>query len=503
MNKTLLVIGQPVLDHVLDVDIIHQRGTLLKVMELDAGQIILNRNSYISTEYGPGERLVFGPFQDIEDDERELGLTKAIGRKFRRGQKIQIPPEKIHIMEWREDIKKFGTENVARLGYVARSPGGGGTNCCYVISQIFKKLPLGFSGIYSEITDQIIEDCMKTIVQEVELQPVNKHMPVNVVLEGIMNNRVILKSPQPSDLVPPRLNFDAEFIFVNTVYNTCLAVAALSSAMKASQGVVACTKSLLSEDPIPASLRPNLLDFGLQPGMESIFSYFKQVILPGASKTTYIFNEDEFEYVVKYRSTADERVYVVHEGRVLFDQLILGMKVFRRLQFPNKTNLIVTVGEFGAFWLDTTDDLHYCAVLTSAETGKVEGQKNAIGDLFAGVLTALLFASEEAHEVEIVDSHDRFIKMSGTPPILMLASAAADAGVFDGFYTVNEASVNSTVHRKEHHYRYMGNLADVSIDKVELESLDDTLRNRLPDLTKGHIRVATPLAQIVPAKYLR
>lgn len=121
----LLVIGQPVLDHIAHVEIVHQRGTLLKVMDIDAGWIVFQKGSYISTECGSGRRLVFGPFQDFEDDATQLGKEKAIGRRFRAGEKVSIPEDKVHVVDWREDIERFGLEKVGRLGYVNRSPGGG------------------------------------------------------------------------------------------------------------------------------------------------------------------------------------------------------------------------------------------------------------------------------------------------------------------------------------------------------------------------------------------
>jgi len=505
VQKKLLVVGQPVLDHVVDVDIIHQTGTLMKVMDIDVGQIVFKKGSYISTEYGAGKRLVFGPFLDYEEDVASLG-KKAIGRRFRKGQKVDIPPEKVQILGWREDVRKFGEGNVGRLGYVVRSPGGGGTNCCYIIHQVFKKLPLGFSGIYSVETDELIEDSLSTILDgEADIKRVNKIMPVNIVLEGIMNDRIILKSPQQTDVTVEGLSSDAHFMLVNTLYNVYFACAALRKAMEMPSAVIACTKSLLNEAPIPPEVRGGLKPYGVSDDIDSVFSFFKNVILPGSPHLIYIFNEDEFQHLLKYRSAGDDRVYVVNgEGRALFDQLILGMKLFRQFQAPHKTNLIVTVGRLGAFWLDTDDDLHHCAILTSDETGKIEGQRNAIGDLFAGVLTALIYGYEGAYTIEIFNSSGQVIKESLVPPILIDASAAADAGVFDGFYKVRYASVNSNIHLKTQHYRYLGNLNEIRIAK-DLESLEDVMRpgGRFPDITKGQIKGATVLEQIVPRSLLR
>jgi hypothetical protein len=503
-SRKLLVVGQPVLDHIAHVEIVHQRGTLLTVMDIDAGWIIFRPGSYISTECGAGKRLVFGPFLDYEDDVKQVGKEKAIGRRFRAGEKIPVPEEKVHVVDWRGDIDRFGTEYVGRLGYVNRSPGGGATNCCYIISQVFPKLPIAFTGIYSEESDGIIEDCLETIVGSADIQRVHKPMPINIVLEGISNNRVILKSPQPTELRPQHPLDSSGFMLVNTIYNVYLASACLAAAMESSAGVVACTESLLNESRISSEeARAHVRDLGASGDVDSIFGFFRNVVLPSASGLTYVFNESEFHHLIKWRSKADERIYVKNgDGRILFDQLVLGLSRFRELHAPHKLNVIVTVGSFGAFWLDQDDDLHYCAVLTSDETGKVEGQKNAIGDLFTGVLTALMFGYEGNHRVQIYDRYNAVIKESVVPPMLIAASAAADAGVFDGFYKVREKSVNSNIHLKTNHYRFLGKLNEIVLPK-QLESLEEMLRSRLPDITRGQIKGATVLDQIVPGGLLR
>ncbi len=504
-DRKLLVIGQPVLDHIVDVDIVHQVGTLLKVMDIDAGWVVFKRGAFISTEYGTGKRLVFGPFLDYEDDVAQLGPAKAIGRRFRSGAKVPIPPEKLQVLDWREDLAKLGPDKVGRLGYVNRSPGGGATNCCYIISQIFPGLPMAFTGIYSRETDQIIEDCLKTIVADTDILPVNDQMPINVVLEGISKNRIIFKFPQPRDIEPDHLRLESSFLLVNTAYNVFLASAALTRAITAPSGVMACTESLLSEHVFPADIKSRLrLQHGEHLGTaNSIFHYFRTSVLPAASNLTYIFNEDEFHHLVKFRARPDERIHVKDgDGRILFDQLILGMQKFREWEGARHLNLVITVGEFGAFWLDAEDDLHYCAVLTSEETGKVEGQKNAIGDLFAGVLTGLLFMTHGRCEVEILDGSGGLVKRSTVPAMLIAASAAADAGVFDGFHKVRARSVNSNIHLKTGQYRFLGKLGEIKMVK-NLESLENMLRTRVRDLTKGNIKVATVLEEIVSQSVLR
>jgi hypothetical protein len=502
VQKKLLVVGQPVLDHGIHVDVVHQGLRLMNVMEIDAGRIIFKRGSYISTEYPSYQRLVFGPFLDYEEDVEQLGKKKAIGREFDKGAKVSIPPEKVQILGWEEDIESLGVDNVGRLGYVSRAPGGGVTNCCYIISQIFQKLPLDLCGIYSTETDGIIEESLETIVGAPNILRVNRDMPINIVLEGIRKDRIILKSPQPKyEEIPEHLDLDAGFLLVNTIYNVHMACAALSKAMEAPSSVVACTISLLSEDPIPPKLRDSLKPYGISDKIDSVYSLFKNVILPESPNLTYIFNEAEFHHLLRHRYPGDERIYVLNgEGRILFDQLILGMRRFRQLQAPHKTHLVVTVGEFGAFWLDMEDDLHYCAVLTSEQTGKVETQRNAIGDLFAGVLAALLYGYNGTYVDEIFcPSSGEIVEESLVPPILTAASAAADAGVFDGFYSVREASVNSNIHPKtrHRHYRFFGNLNEIRTFR-DLISLEEVLKNHLGDLTKGEIRASAVVNQLVP-----
>ena len=502
--RRLLVVGQPVLDHIAHVEIVHQRGTLLKVMDIDAGWIVFHRGSCISTECGSGKRLVFGPFLDYEEDIAQLGKDRAIGRRFKAGDKVSIPEEKVNVVDWRGDMGRFGAENVGRLGYVSRSPGGGAVNCCSIISQVFPKLPIAFTGIYSEETDGIIEDCLASMVQSPDIQRVPTPMPINIVLEGISNNRVILKSPQPTELLVESSLDSSGFMLVNTVYNVYLASACLCTAMHQPTGVIACTESLLSDSKFSTpDAKAYVAARAASSDLDSIFGLFRKVVLPSAKSLTYVFNESEFHHLIRWRSRGDDRVHVKNgDGRVLFDQVVLGLETFREMQAPHRANVIVTVGSLGAFWLDPEDDLHYCGILTSDETGKVEGQKNAIGDLFTGVLTALMYGSDGNHRVEIYDRQDRVIKESFVPPMLIAASAAADAGVFDGFYKVREKSVNSNIHLKTNHYRYLGKLENIPITK-ELETLEEMLRTRLPDVTVGHVKGATVLDQIVPRSLLR
>jgi hypothetical protein len=501
--RKLLVVGQPVLDHIAHVDIIHQRGTLLKVMDIDAGWIVFHPGSYISTECGTGKRLVFGPFLELEEDIKQLGKEKAIGRRFRAGEKISIPPEKVQVLDWGDDIDNFGEANVGRLGYVGRSPGGGALNCCYIISQVFPKLPIAFTGIYSEESDGIIEDCLGSIVQSKDIQRVPTPMPINIVLEGISNNRVILKSPQPTESQFELSSKFSGFMLINTIYNVYLASACLAAAKAQPAGVIACTESLLSESKISTvAAKAHIERCGAPSEVDSIFDFFKTVVLPSARALTYIFNESEFHHLIKYRTTGNQRIYVKNgDGRVLFDQLVLGLQEFGAWHAPHKVNVIITVGSFGAFWLDPDNDLHYCGVLTGDEAKKVEGQKNAIGDLFAGVLTALMYGYDGKHQAEI-HNKNQVIKESFVPSMLIAASAAADAGVFDGFYKVREKSVNSNIHLKTNHYRFLGKLDEIPITK-HLESLEEMLKTRLPDITRGHVKGAAVLDQIVPKSLFR
>ena len=70
--------------------------------------------------------------------------------------------------------------------------------------------------------------------------------------------------------------------------------------------------------------------------------------------------------------------------------------------------------------------------------------------------------------------------------MLVCASAAADAGVYDGFFHVTPSAIASYLPHKEKHYSYLGKLNDLPARELKA-SLGSFLNRLMPQISKGRL----------------
>lgn len=371
----------------------------------------------------------------------------------------------------------WGNDNSAiQLTFRDEMPGGGGMNNYFGLYKMFRGImPISLFSLFSKDQNSAFEEALQLLFAGNNLSLLKLATPaINIIIEGIAGDRIIVRAPQDRDIVVPYQTSNAKMVMVNTVYAWQLAFNALIECMIAPMGgAIACTESLcnrtvLSENDRDyiAQLAQDKLGITSLPNPLSLQSFILDVMMPSSEKIIYLMNDAELAHIAERAISEFDIMYVTggEPHGIMFSGMIRALKWLRKCQRDVCPEMIVTLGEDGAIFLDSDNDLHYCRVTTDQEMGRSpHGEKKAIGDLFASIILALHYGMEDRGKIAIRGDGNNIIKKSAVPLMLIAASATADAGVYDGIWHVNPKCVDGLIQDKHTHYAFLGPLEEVDI----------------------------------------
>jgi len=457
----MTIYGQVVIDHAVSVQLAHESADLF------GKGIIWDEEGAVTIEHG-----VKISVPCIIPPKAERTLFSLPEGKFKTGNKIDA--EKVKVVPWKDVA-----DGEIRFGFDRQLPGGGAMNIAFGLYNVFRGIPVSLVSIYSNEEDTMLEDALRPLFVSggLKLLKVDPYPSVNVILEGIKKDRIIIRSPRVRDIAVEYQKAVGDFVMVNSVYSREFAMNALLECMKASQGgIIACTASLCHHDDLfndaeaekfTALLQEQLgTTESLTANKDSIYTVIKDIMMPSSDKITYIFNEDELDHFISLINNEFDVMYRGKRTGALFSGVLRALQTLRDVQKGKMPPIVVTLGADGALYLDNENGLHYCSVITDQQMGrKSYGEKKAIGDLFAAVITAIAYGRGDRGVVQIrgSDSKIKKSKESSAPSILLTASATADIGVYDGFMQVRPSAINEILTKKVAlgHYMYLGILNEV------------------------------------------
>jgi hypothetical protein len=512
-RQGVTIYGQIVLDHMVNIRHVFECGDLRPMLQWDsAGNIHVRKNAGLSTPYvetanAQARRLVFSVDGDFDGD---VIRTKAGAKITGHIAIAEIDKEEEVLKGSAPSGNMWPADRVARFGYPRQVPGGGGTNVSYALYNVFRNLAITYVSVYSkeDVQDRMILKALEPVVAggSLELQQVDPYPAVNVVVEGIANDRLIIRSPRSTLDEVNYYPAITDVVMVNTCYNVFSALNGLLESVKPGRrAVIACTQSLCSQEDLPKSVQRILLEWVKQhcslelTKIKSVYDFVKSFIMRESDVVTYIFNEEELDHFMKPEGIA---ILNVTFRRPLFDAILSALNRLRQMQVGKKPEMVVTLGEQGALYLDKNDGLHYCRVSKPEEVKRVPRERNAIGDLFASFIVAAVCSRGNRAQVKLMDPRTgQELSQTHVPSVLIAACAGAEAGVYDGFMEVDPVVVNSLIHTKVNgaHYSYLGKLSDPQLAPTNFAGAEAkwVFETMLPDLCKAIVTQAVTLEDLV------
>ncbi len=451
----ITIFGQPVIDHVINLQNPFRFGELMKICKMNPeGELVFKENSWIRTIEGE-EPYFFGMpliYPDGKESLRLIPGKKAVAAHLRRSV-IAAP------------------ELVARLGKPIVNMGGDGPNVLQILNQVFGRLSIEFIGAYALMPGGAIDPTIRFVLEAVppllreaspqpprnlEIAPIYDAVPVNIVVEGMRGDETgILKSPFTERIIEEPFIPKGKAIMVNTIYSRALAVNALCCAVEKGRfGVLRLSESLCNiREPFSNEEKEWIEDFLGSRNIDidfrkinTLYDFILEKILP-QGPALIIMDESEFDHILnpRYEDPSDfhpvtkqKRVRILEGQRVHLDSLLEGFQAIRNIQKNRKSRIYVTLGVYGSLCLDEYDIVHYSPA-TVVEGIPSKG-KTAIGSTYSAMVVAGEYISRFHKKVEI-------------PYIMSAAAAAADALFYSGFESVSPATIDEYLAKSITNYK--------------------------------------------------
>jgi hypothetical protein len=504
MVNSLVVFGSLVVDETLHID--NPYAYVGQAISWNPGSktIMISRNAVVQTPfYAPP--AIHALIMPLESGEFKSGEKVNALPEGGYGPEVNIDTGGVRLVKWDEGENQMPGCEYSKFLFPKQSLGGGGTNVCFALHAVFRNIPKRYISVSSKYSDKRVEDGLSSLfdVGELRLLDIDPLPPVNIVIEGIGDDRFLVKSPRKRDVFAPYQEAEAEVCMVNTVYPWHVAVNALIEALRAKRGgVIACTIPLCDFNLIPENIGAELADLTREKlggdfkdsFVRSIYSFIRDVVMKRSDNLVYIFNEAELAHFAREKRKEFGVLNLNREA--IFSGVVRALHWLRSVQDGAKPEIIVTLGKHGTLYLDKEDDLHFCSVLLEQEIHKAVGNKNAIGDLFAAMVLGIHYARGGRGIVPILAPDGDVIKYSYVPSTLIASTAAAEDGVYNGFMRVDPQSINRLIELKVPHYSFFGSIYDIALGETE-DSVEEMLTKGLTGLRKGSVEVCCSLDQLV------